>query len=113
MDKSRRSSRKVLALFRPPVPRVFEVQAWPAHGVRAHTLSILIENPWDSLAKQKKMDNPDTLSPEKERKMKGVLRNDNERIRTAAAEAIRFRGVPINHSGTLPYHGDTGCGGLG
>lgn len=29
---------------------------------------------------------------------------DNERIRTAAAEAIRFRGVPVNHSGTLPYY---------
>ena len=28
---------------------------------------------------------------------------DNERIRTAAAEAIRFRGVPVNHSGTLPF----------
>ena len=31
---------------------------------------------------------------------------DNERIRTAAAEAIRFRGVPINHSGTLPSDRD-------
>ena len=57
---------------------------------------------YESSCPAKRMDHTVVSMPYQEQKEKNSKSIDNERIRTAAAEAIRFRGVPINHSGTLP-----------